>query len=207
MLNLTLSKLDETLESFVSKNLSEEIQRLRTHLSDSPTQLYRYYQFDFSNLFCGRNLKLDEKIILGVLHWYFHDEIRFVFNLWLEENWGADFVEIRDVILDSKETALGYLLINDRWNNHDFFGNILVQKRIGCLLTNFKWKPLRNTSKTKRYTGYCRGYRESGRVSLHQPEKAIRKKLLTVSEVLEREEIQKQKYESLILQIKEKLLE
>lgn len=188
----------------MTNNFTEKIKSLSTHLSDSPNTIFRYYRYDFNTLRTKRKLKLNEKILIGVLHWYFPIELRFIFNLWLEESWGADHKEIKEVILISKEMALGYLLVQDRWNNHDFFGNILCKSQSG-LLDLFNFKLTKNTEKVPKYTGYCRGYRESGKRTLHQPEKAIVKKLLTVEEIWEREQEEQRKFDDLLYQIEEHL--
>jgi hypothetical protein len=102
---------------------------------------------------------LNEKILFGILHWYFPAEIRVIFNLWLEEHFGEDYSEVKEIILLSKETALGYLLVQDRWSSRDFYGNVLTKKQT----SNFQKSNLilRLTSKPKDKV-FRRGYNDHG---------------------------------------------
>lgn len=200
MLNLTLDQLDQSVNKFFDKYFSERCECLRTHLSVSPTQSIDGFQYDLTTL-VAKDLKLKEKILIGITHWYFPVEIRFLFHLWLSENWGAEAQEIRDLLLTSKSTALGYLIIQEDFNESDFFGNILSKTKKDLLL-RFNFKRLSN-KRVKKYTGYCRGYRESGLWTPHQPEKALRKRLLTLDEIEERERIQQQKFDYLLNKISE----
>jgi hypothetical protein len=116
--------------------LGTTILELRNQVLDNPTKFLDDYLNDF---YSPISLKLNEKIILGVLHWYFPEEIKFLFNLWLDENWGGEFKEIKAQLLHSKDFALGYLLVSDRFNEFDFFGNLLTQKILDRFC-HFKFK-------------------------------------------------------------------
>jgi hypothetical protein len=146
---------------------------------------------------------LKEKILIGVLHWYFPEEIRYLFNLRLEESWGAENLEIRDCLLLSKKTALGWLLVQDRWSTRDFYGNILKNTNLRSLnLSRFKD---RNRSKPKESV-FRRGYNDKG--SLRDPQRSPiydYKKLRTVSEQILLESLQTQKFQDLLWSIEERL--
>lgn len=99
---------------------------------------------------------LKEKIILGILHWYCSEEIRFLINLWLDANWGKERLDIKDVVLNSKRTALGWLKVQDEFGDRDFFGNYLQKSLINPFL-RLKLRKQNVSSKPKKYSGWCRG--------------------------------------------------
>jgi len=179
-------------------NYQEVLLHKRRELSRCKTK------YDFTSLSLPE-LKINQKIVLAAIHWYFPEEIRWLTHLWLTENWGAEHREIRDVLLISKDFALGYLLIQDRFNNHDFFGNML-NKQFAKILTSryFDFKKTSN-SKVERYTGYCRGYSESSNWSPHQPLKGLRKKLLSQSEVEDKLNLELDRFLILVRYISQEL--
>jgi hypothetical protein len=123
-------------------------------------------------------LKLKEKILLGVLLWYFPEEIKSTVWLWLDEHWGPNEREVKEVLLTSKSWALGYILVQDKWSDNDFFGNILVKSTIKFLL-RFERDPKAffvrfSNKKVKKYTGWCRGHQDVRRNPLSKdPNKYI----------------------------------
>jgi hypothetical protein len=103
--------------------------------------------------------KLSEKITLAVISWYFPEEIRFLIHLELEETWGAECQEVKEVLLTSRDYALTWLIRCSSWNESDFFGNYLNNSFVRLFrLTQFRNLP---TGKVEKYTGYCRGYQNS----------------------------------------------
>jgi hypothetical protein len=157
------------------------------------------------------SLRITDKILLGVLHWYFPAELRCLFNLWLEQHWGLEFKEVKDILLTSKKTSLGYLLVQDRWNNSDFYGNVLVTRRPTknqspySIVSMFTFK---KQSKNIRKTRRKRGYDDKGFLSPpHSAEKRFfgRKLPITPVELLQEESLQAQKFESLLNKIQLRL--
>lgn len=147
--------------------------------------------------------KLTEKILLGVLQWFMPEELAVLTNLWLEKNWGAEFKEVQEVLCTSKETALGYCLVSDRWNERDFFGNVLTEKNLRNIGRLYFRK--RETKRPKRLVRK-RGYKDKG--SLRLPHQSIGydyKKLKSVIQVLEEEDAQNRKVELLFDQIQFRL--
>jgi hypothetical protein len=141
--------------------------------------------------------------MMGVLHWYFPEEIRCLVNLALSENWGGDFEEIKEVLLTSKETALAYLIIQDRFNEYDFYGNLLTEK-INLLLSGHL-KILKNKHSMKGIVFINRSeYKDkgSGYKYSNSPIYDYRK-LLTVAQQIEREELKRQKVEQLLSEVNE----
>jgi hypothetical protein len=162
MMNLTLSELDSKVENFFLSHCTEKPESLRKFLSDSPTQYQDVFRhFDLTTILIRTKRRRDLQR-LALLSWYFPEEIRILVQLNLEEHWQEqDLFNIeRSVLLTSKQVCLAWFLREWRGNENDFFGNVLnrseCQRVLRCLV--FKKCP---QSKVKRYTGYCRGYRES----------------------------------------------
>lgn len=191
--NTSYSKLDSTLKDFYEKSiLKNKCDALTNLVSDSPTLESGLMISDFKIPI--RTLK--EKILLGIIHWYFPVEIRFTVNLWLEENWGADFEEVKFIILTSKELALGYLLVQEKMDEHQFYGNFLTNENLLKIYQlSFKRKDKRKVVKPE----FRRGYRDKGSMRLpHISTKYDYRKLLSVETLLEREILLNKKVESLL---------
>lgn len=188
----------ETDRHVTEDNYLEVIQRRQRDVQKRKTK------YDYTSLSLPE-LKINQKIVLATIHWYFPEEIRWLTNLWLTENWGAEHREIRDVLLISKDFALGYLLIQDRFNNHDFFGNMLNKQFAKILSSNYFDFKKTSLSKVERYTGYCRGYSESSNWSPHQPLKGLRKKLLSQSEVEDKLNLELDRFLVLVRYISQEL--
>jgi hypothetical protein len=127
------------------------------NLLDSPTYQTEY---DLTRLVIPTR-KTKDLIGLAVMSWYMSEEIKVLLQLELRSVWPAESWEVGEVLLTSKEFMLAWLIIQDRWNEHDFFGNVL-DKRLGRIwnLVTFHRKP---RTPVKKYTGWCRGYQESYR--------------------------------------------
>jgi hypothetical protein len=204
MISSTLDDLNQGIEKYYLKNFSGKMKKLHTLLLvESETETCN---FDFTK-YSLPELSLDEKISLGVISWFTPEEIRWTLQFWIIDNWGGEFKEVKDIILTSKNIALGYLIIQNRFSSSDFFGNILrkLSKKINSNSFNFQRV---KTGKVDKYTGYCRGYGETGTWSPHQPEKGLRKTLLSLDEIAEKERYQKYVYtqllDTILLELKRK---
>jgi hypothetical protein len=105
-----------------------------------------------------------EILLLACLHWYFPNEIKFQINLFLEEVWPREEYLAKELMLSSKKTMIGYMIIQDKFSENDFFGNILKKENLE------KFHSLKFTVSTalsiqksdKQYTGWCRGPKDKG---------------------------------------------
>lgn len=163
LLNLNLRDLDSTLKRFYDQSSGpKKTESLRMSLSDSP-KLYSDGQinFDPTQFYFGTRRRQD-LIVLAIFSWYFPEEIRILFQLDLAEHWEKcdKFYEVKEILLTSKEFALSWLILQDQWNEFDFFGNVLRKKHIDVVLGRISFKKIK-LNRVNRYTGYCRGYRES----------------------------------------------
>jgi hypothetical protein len=150
-----LDRILETNPALVSLRRRSEI--LLQDVSDDPTQYLGTLSFDVTTLRTPRKLK--EKITLAIASWYFPEEIGTLVRINLEETWGTERQEVGEVLLASKAFALAWLIIQEDFNEYDFFGNYLSQPRVKQLLRFLEFKQV-STKKVKRYTGYCRGHRD-----------------------------------------------
>jgi hypothetical protein len=94
--------------------------------------------------------------MLGLLHWYCSDEIRFSINLFLEENWGRERRELKAVLLSSKRNALAWIIIQKEFNESDFFGNYLSKNQFNNFF-RLRFKIEQKKQNLRKYTGWCRG--------------------------------------------------
>lgn len=148
--------------------------------------------------------KQKEKILIGVLSWYFPEEVRPLVNIWIDEHWGAENSEIKTCILTSKESALGFLLIQKFWSERDFFGNIMIKD----YLRNFlKANLRRRLSYPPKRKIRRRGYNDKGTLRpKHITPIFDHRKFKSVYQVeLERAE-NKRKYQDLVQDIENRLL-
>lgn len=152
---------DQQIEKFYRQNLSKWTESLRTKLLDSPTQYSEFSKIDFTRLKLNRFLKVRQKIGLAVMSWYMPKEIQVLLQLELREYWGADYLEVMEVLLTSKQFCLTWVLRCSRWNENDFFGNVL-NRTLATIWRSTDFVKL-SEKPVKRYTGYCRGYQESSR--------------------------------------------
>lgn len=161
--NLSLQELDQTIQKFYDESsLETECQVLRNQVSDSSKW---ESNIDLTTLrfpTCIRSL--DNKLRLAILHWYMPEEVRWLINLWLTDHWGNDFKEVKSVILTSKNHTLGWLLIQERWSDRDFFGNVLCKGAMSWFSCSGPRTTVRFKSKTGRVkkAQRHRGYRDKG---------------------------------------------
>lgn len=156
-----LDFIDSQIEKFTQRFLLERTENLRQLVLDSPTQFSRIVlDYDPTRLIL-KVRKVSEKITMAIVSWYLPEEIRFLIQLELSENWGGESKEVKEVLLTSKDYALTWLMKISDWNESDFFGNYLNKSFVRLFnLTDF-----RKISKVKveRYSGYCRGYQDTNR--------------------------------------------
>lgn len=159
MLTMSVEELDLQLLKYYSKNLGKKTESLRTKVSDSPTQYLATY--DFTRLIV-RTRRRRHLIGLILMSWYMTDEVRILLHLQLEKiNWNEVGFDLGRLLLTSKSYSLGWLLEQEWWNEFDFFGNVL-DKELARIWNLVDFAKL-SQRKVKRYTGYCRGYRDSSR--------------------------------------------
>lgn len=170
-MRLTLNELEASIQTFVDSLSMRNIESLRIQLSDDPKQFSeKLRDFDSTKLsFKSRRRKDFQR--LAILSWFIpFEEIRVLLQLNLKETWDkADkFNEEKEVLLTSKAFALAWVLLEANWSERDFFGNILNEKTCQGLLSSLFFEKV-SKRKVKRYTGYCRGYRESNRRAPNAP--------------------------------------
>lgn len=156
-----LKLIDSQLEKFYSSELSETTENLRQLVLDSPTQLTRTVMVYDPTRIQTKFSKERDFICLAILSWYFPEEIRFLFQMELEDTWKTQSREVKEVLLTSKDYALTWLICESQWNESDFFGNVMNKSFAKLFrLTEFKKNSRR---KVPRYSGYCRGYQDTNR--------------------------------------------
>lgn len=170
MLSTTSKKqLDQFFQRKFDAELREVCESLRTTVSDSSK--WWNSNLDVTSLrLPGAALKFRELVKLSIVHWYFPEEVRFLFRFWLEEHLIEEYREVLEILLVSKETALGWLLIQENWNDSDLWGNILMPRKE--LLHWFNKSTVRFQSKgpKPRKKVRHRGYRDKGSLgSPHTP--------------------------------------
>lgn len=200
---LTLESLDQTLFKFYEKNLEKVCKDRRSKILDN-SNLQGYEMFEPNGLKFP-SLKINEKILLGVLLWYMPDELRVLCHLWLEEHWGGEFKEVRAVLLTSKRSALGYLLVNDRWSARDFFGNVLTKKSCETIMS---FKLRKRSTKRPKQKVWRRGYQDHGTLRpKHSVPKYDYRKFKTYDQKLQEEELLRQKIISLENLVNDRLMQ
>lgn len=158
-LKLTIESLDQQLERWYSENLRQKTESLRTQVSDDPKQFPLDY--DFTRLVI-KSKKQRVLIGLALMSWYMTEEVRFVLQLQLSELGFKDIdYELGDIVFNSKAYALAWLLEQDLWSDRDFFGNVL-NRELKSVWNSCGFYKI-PTRKVKKYTGYCRGHRDSSR--------------------------------------------
>lgn len=161
-MKIDIQTLDCQLLQLYSKYFDEKPESLRKFLSDSPTQYSDVFQFYDLTRFHFRSRRRQDLQRLAVMSWYFPEEIRILFQLNLKEHWdGTDPFNVeKEILLDNKELCLAWVLQKSGWTESDFFGNVLNVKEVKALLQSVNFFKI-SRKRVKKYTGYCRGYRES----------------------------------------------
>lgn len=194
--------LEGTLQQLYNRNMGERCKSLRNHVVDNSALEFSTLEL---NGFILKTRKLKDKIVLGIMHWYMPLELKVIVNLWLEENWGPELKEVKEVLLTSKEMALGWILVQEFWNNNDFFGNIACASRLEriCRLMSL---PKKRTSQPRKKT-FRRGYNDKGSLRpLHRSLGYDYRKLMSVSDQISLQEEEAQRVSALFQRIRERLL-
>jgi len=154
------------------------------------------------NYFHCKITKRREKILLGLIHWYFPDEIRVLVNLFLEQSWGKEDLALKALLLSSKTLALGCILEQEIFSDRDFFGNLLKKSTLKnfLLYTSVKFKG--NKGRVI-YPEFRRGYKDKGsKPPEHQPERIFfMKNFRTPEEELQKEVRLQLEYEVLLSKV------
>lgn len=200
----TLSQLDQRLTKFFDGDSRAEetwnLLRSAVVVSSKPdTGLWEPFETKFGAT------TLKEKVLLALFQWYTTDEIRVCINLWLEEHWGSEYSELKQSLQLSKLMALGAILEQNLWSDRDFFGNVLIVQNWSnkifrrCFRTIYRRKPKRLVRR--------RGYNDHGTLRLpHESEPSYpTEKLLSVVQLEERRELQRQSEKQFFLQVKERV--
>ena len=156
MLNLKPEEFDGKLIQFYETKLLKKCIDLRKQVLQDSKQPTDDYFWDKGSFVKPKSFKLKEKLMLALIHWYFPEEIKFTINLFLEETWGNERRELKEVLLSSKRSALTWFIIQNEFNERDFFGNYLVLNNFRNFL-NLKFKKITKKRNLKKYTGWCRG--------------------------------------------------
>lgn len=154
----------EQLDTFFQRKFDTEFasrcKSLRSTVSDTSKW---ESNFDLTRLKLPSHAKKkNEMIKLCLIHWYFPEEVRFLFRLWLEENMIVEYKEVFELLLVRKEVAIGWLLVQDEMSDSDLWGNLLCPKRpllswFNSQYVKFEFKT-RKAKKVQRH----RGYRDKG---------------------------------------------
>lgn len=163
----TYKDLDLYFQSRYEGELRSKCESLRSAVSDNSKW---QGNLDLTNLrLPNKARKFTEMVKLICFHWYFPEEIRWLFKLWIEDNIIAEYSEVLTVMLTSKDVSLGYLLIQDLWSDRDLWGNILPtgKTKEGKIKPAIPWFNSNlvgfcpKTGKVKRVQRH-RGYRDKG---------------------------------------------
>lgn len=171
-----LKVLDQQLNARYETLFGKRTESLRIQLLDNPKQISD--SFDLTRLVI-RTRRDSDLIGLALMSWYMTDEVRFLLQLQLLEFKLSVPYGLMEILLNSKEYALSWLLLQEKWNERDFFGNVL-DRRLARIWEGTRWFRT-SDRKVKRYTGYCRGYQESNRRAPSSLPSELRAKL-TVQE-------------------------
>lgn len=205
--NLTLSKLNEEIEKFLlsQTEFQKRVSWLKNQVLVSPMKENQDY--DLTKLAWPKGLNLNERIFIGIFSWYLPEEVRFAFQFALEENWGGDFKEVKEVLLLSKELALGYLLVQTRFNEYDLFGNILSKN--SPILRKFKLLKFQRINRSRRGVKRLNfgDYKDKGSCRPDSnPEPVYNyRKFLSVNDLLLREQEEQEALEALLSEIEVRL--
>lgn len=160
---LTTHSLAE-LDTLISKlnfecGLDEKLNILTTKVAVNPTLPRRSEELNFFR-FRGKQLKLMEKLFLGIILWYCPPEIRILGFLELERVWGEEKREWLATLTTSKLFALGTLLEQDKYNDNDLEGNFFKEEYFRALIQKLP-NSLRKRNSKARELVRRRGHRDS----------------------------------------------
>lgn len=194
-----LGSIDSSIENIYQKLFRKKTENLRNFILDSPTQYQDVFlHFDLTKLVIKTD-KLNHKLGLAILSWYFPEEIRFLVQLQLDQSWGANLQEVKEILLTSKDLALAWLIRCSDWTESEFFGNI-IDKGLSRMWSLTEFARV-SRSKVERYSGYCRGYQESNR-GVPSPLSVELRQKLTVDEDIELKLVRETELFTLIQRVK-----
>jgi len=201
----SLASLDRTFKKFFSQDCFVTLYRvLITELRDSPTQESEV-PLGTEGMKFPQGLKKVEKFLLLTSVWYFPENpMSFYIRLECEKLFGKELENEYRVLCSSKLLALGFWLSQDEWNDWDFYGNILRLRQGGKVYSLIHLR-LQSTRRVKRYTGYCRGYPESGRWTPYRSKAVLKEKLLTELQWEQRQFLRHLKLLLILKRIRERL--
>lgn len=201
----SLAQLDTFFQKFFSQNCFETLyERLSTELRDSPKQKSEIPSA-IEGLNFPRGMKKNEKFFLLMSTWYYPENpMSFYIKLECRKLFGKEFENEYFVLMSSKTLALGFWLSQTMWSDRDFFGNITRLRRNGFLFTLITVRR-ESTSKVEKYTGYCRGYSESGRYLPYRSKSVLKEKILTERQGEQRKFLRLIKLQLLLRLIKDRL--
>lgn len=155
-----LMLIDLQIQRFYSKYLFQRTEDLRQLVLESPTQELVLQSYDLTRL--SMKFKKEKELqTLAIVSWYLPEEIRFLVQLELSETWKASQKDVKEILLNSKDYALTWLMRISNWTESDFFGNHLNKSFVRVFqLIDFQRK---SRKKVTRYTGYCRGFQDTNR--------------------------------------------
>lgn len=175
---LNINNLDLKIQEFVDEKFTDYLQDRRSKVlrgpKHNPNNDY-HYEFIVKG---SKHWKLKELRLISIMSWYISPEIRYHLNLFLDEIWTKQLETYseeqalslkleKELMLSSKQNCLGYILLQDEFNEFDFFGNILNLDNIKsfdsfkiiCIIVG-DFKP-----SDKQYSGWCRGPKDKGSTS------------------------------------------
>lgn len=158
-------------------------QELTRAIVDTPTLNLRNLQ---GEVHFSKALKEKDYLVLAILSWYLPEEIGYLLNQSLFDKWKAqNYSAEKEILLSSKDLALSYLQIQDKFNDNDFFGNYLSVKNLERIFRQLRL-PKKESRPVKKPV-FRRGYNDKGsRRPDHEPEPKFPKeklaKLLTYRE-------------------------
>lgn len=201
----SLRALDNFFREFFSKDCFATLYRvLSTEFRDNPKQGANLPSA-VEGISFPQGMKKYEKFLLLTSIWYYReDPMSFYIQLDCQRLFGRELENEYSVLCSSKTLALGFWLSQEEWNDRDFFGNITRLRNHGNVFTLVHLRR-EKTSKVEKYTGYCRGYSESGRYTPYRSKSVLKEKLLTEIQVEQRRFLRLLKLQYLLRLIEERL--
>lgn len=188
----TLEALDREFQRLYDKFGAEKLNDLTTKVAVGPDPLQKGLELNYFR-FRGNSTK-EDKLLLGIFLWYCPPEIRVLGQFELERTWPETDEAWLAALTASKELALGTLLVQTKFNDNDFWGNIITEKHVKTLFNRFPkrlWKRRKQAqTKVRR-----RGHRDSAGGSssfFGKPNKIDFSKIISEEEYLREQELKEQ---------------
>jgi hypothetical protein len=204
----SLEQLDRFFEKyFRESDCFETLYRvLSTELRDSPKQETGVFR-PIEGISFPEGVKKRIKFLILTSVWYYPENpMSFYLLLECKKFFGKEFEAEYSVLSSSKILALGFWLSQEKWSDRDFYGNVTrLTSSIKFLISHLINVRREPTFKVKKYTGYCRGYSESGRWAPWRSRRVDPDKFLTEREWLQKELLRYLKAHCLLKRIRERL--